>query len=156
MKTFLFLLAVLLGGSCLYSQVGEVSFADNTTGYVVNLQKTRVHVGDSIMLESLDNKLWQPAKGQDSTLYTKKGRIEKILKYKSDMQYAFAKIEFVVDGKRDMVDDWMILLFEVGDTIQVFKTVDDYDEDIYKVYLGQLPGTPNHEPLTAVIRKIKY
>jgi len=154
MKELVILLVVLLGSNCLYSQIAKVMFADGTVGYAVNMKRSGPSVGDTISLESLDQKVWQPASFKDSTLIVKTGKIQKIVFYKTDYQYTYAKVDFVA-GKGDAVDDWAILLFNIGDTIQVVKKVDSEGEDIYKIYFGQLPGQPVEKPQLAIITKIK-
>lgn len=154
MKKLVILLVVLLGSNCLYSQIAKVVFADGTVGYAVNMKKSGPSVGDTISLESLDQKVWQPARYKDSNLIVRTGKIQKVIFYTSDYEYTYAKIDFVA-GKGDAVDDWAVLLFETGDTIQVVKKVDAEGEDIYKVYFGQLPGQPAEKAETGIITKIK-
>ncbi len=154
MKKLVILLVVLLGSNCLYSQIAKVMFADGTVGYAVNMKKSGPSVGDTISLESLDQKVWQPARYKDSNLIVRTGKIQKVIFYTSDYEYTYAKIDFVA-GKGDAVDDWAVLLFEAGDTIQVVKKVDAEGEDIYKVYFGQLPGRPAEKAEMGIITKIK-
>ena len=164
MKTLLLCIVVLLGSNYIYSQVAKVQFLDGTFGYSLNIPRANTDVGDTVMFESLDQKVWQIAKRCDTNLVAKQGIIQKVIFYKPDYEDTYANFNFVsVDTtktkkkiKHDSVDDWMVRIFDVGDTIQVFQTVDANDEKVYKIYFGQLPGKKAEEAIAVTITEIKY
>lgn len=162
MKTLLMLFVALLGSSYIYCQIAKVNFVDGTTGYALNMTRAS-NVGDTLTFQSLDQKVWQIAKNADSALVIKQGVIQKIIFYKPDFEDTYANFNFVSleeqnkkkKVKHDSVDDWMVVIFNPGDTIQVYQTLDSNDEKIYKIYFGQLPGKVAEETVDVVLTDIK-
>jgi len=149
MKKILSVLILILFSVLLCAQVAKVNFIDGTTGFAVGPKLTFSRVGDTLVFESSDQKVWQIALHLDASLTIKSGVIQKIFSYKHEVS---AKFDFV-SGSGDITDDWAVSLFNVGDTIQVVKRKDSEGEDMYKVYFGRLPGNPIEETQSAIIRK---
>jgi hypothetical protein len=153
MKKIIVLLVVLLGSSCLYSQIGRVEFVDGTIGYAIDPKLSKYRFGDMLTFESLDQKVWRIAQMEsDSLLTVKKGVLQKVAVPGKDI---FAKVRYANEKKNELVDDFALSLFSVGDTIQIVKRLDSYGEDIYRIYWGQLPDKESEENQSVVITKIK-
>lgn len=150
MKTILLFCALLLGSGCAFGQVAKVRFLDGSFGYAISPKLSLHRVGDTLTFESLDQKVWRIMELPDSSMKVKEGVIQKIV---SSNQDVFAKVDFI-SGSGDIVDDFSLSLFNVGDTIQVVKRKDSEGEDINRVYYGQLPGKQPEETKLAIIRKI--
>ncbi len=148
MKTLLLCIVVLLGSNYIYSQVAKVQFADNTIGYAVDIHK-RLGVGDTIVLESLDQKVWIPVTHRNPQSVIKTGTVQKIVFYTAEFEDIYANFYFADDNRKkpriESVDDWTVVLFNVGDTIQVVGTINEYGDETYKLHFGQLPNVNTPE-----------
>lgn len=149
MKKLVCIFIVVLLSVSVDAQVAKIKFLDGTSGFALGPKLVLNRVGDTLTFESVDQKVWQleiPTQG----LLSKRGVIQKIV---SSNQEIYAKINFL-SGSGDILEDWSVGLFSVGDTIQVVKRKDAEGENVYRMYFGCLPGKTPEENQVCVIKKI--
>jgi hypothetical protein len=160
MKKMLLLLMVLLGSRYLYSQIAKVQFTDTTIGYAFGINEG-LGVGDTIVLEYIDQNIWKSVKDSSTESIIKTGIIQKVVFYSDEFDDTYANFYFADDDRKkpriESVDDWMVLLLTVGDSVQMISSINDYNDEVYKLYLSHLStvGTVETKLQTVVITRIK-